>query len=52
MQEQNIYSGLDLEKSWMTFIFPWNIMAIMEYSLSQNIMEQNIKDTNERYTNV
>lgn len=52
MQEQSIYSGLDLEKSWMTFIFLWNIMDIMEYSLSQNIMEQYIKDTNERYTNV
>lgn len=36
----------------MTFIFLWNIMDIMEYSLSQNIMEQYIKDTNERYTSV
>ena len=27
-------------------------MDIMEYSLSQNIMEQYIKDTNERYTSV
>ena len=46
MQEQSIYSGLDLEKSWMTFIFLWYIMDIMEYSLSKNIMEQYIKDTN------
>ena len=27
-------------------------MDIMEYSLSQNIMEQYIKDTNERYTSI
>ena len=46
MQEQSIYSGLDLEKSWMTFIFLCYIMDIMEYSLSKNIMEQYIKDTN------
>lgn len=46
IQEQSIYSGLDLEKSWMTFIFLWYIMDIMEYSLSKNIMEQYIKDTN------